>query len=136
MDSPSFRSNNKENVLRASENIANVSLTSLNCTFGFNQSKLNQSNANDSFHDPEIIKVDNINYQLETYENQIKKLANDNIALRKKNKNLTELARVKEEDMIVALEGLRKRLRRMKQRAIRNTSESTIYSLQFIYYHV
>ena len=105
MDS-SFRLGNKENVLRASENISNVSLSSLNCTFGFNQSKLNQ---NDSYNDTEIIKLDSIDNQLESYEKKINNLANDNIALRKKNKNLIDLARLKEEQLIEALEAMKKK---------------------------
>lgn len=101
-------SGNKENVLRASENIANVSISSLNCTFGFNQSKLNP---NDSltYPEPPIQDSEVLETQMDNYERQINKLAHENIALRKKNKNLTNLARMKEEQLIEALEDIKKK---------------------------
>lgn len=102
----SFRSGNKENVLRASENIANISLGSLNCNFGFNQSKLN---VNDSYYDEDNRAADSLDSQLEGYEKKIKSLANENIALRKKNKNLIEVARLKEEELYSALEAVKKK---------------------------
>lgn len=105
MDS-SFRKGNKENVLRPFDNIANVSVSSLNRTFGFNVSKANindsVSNVNDSF-ETENLKLESDGNQLEFYENQFNKLTNDNISLRKRNKNLTDLARLKEEQLIEAL---------------------------------
>ncbi len=121
MNSPGFHAvgNNKENVLRVfdTNNQANISMNSLNNTLGFNQS-INKL-ANESF-DAELIPMETYQQQFDSYEKQIKKLALDNVALRKRNKNLTDLARLKEEQLIESLDQQKKKAEENKAKSKQN----------------
>lgn len=88
---------NKEN-----RNIANISISSLGAGI-LSENNLNMSgNGQFSFFNPnESFDCDKI--KLDVYEKSINKLASENKALRKRVKNLTELARAKEQEIIESL---------------------------------
>lgn len=99
---------NKENLLLDTTNLANVSISSLGAGILCETNQiLNLStnaalaasnglfNPNESF--------DNERCKLDVYEQSINRLVNENKALRKRVKNLTELARAKEQEMIESL---------------------------------
>jgi hypothetical protein len=77
-------------------NLSFGALTVLNGNQGAHSAALlNTSNQNNESFDADRLKLD-------VYEKDILKLANENKALRKRVKNLTELARSKEEQLIEA----------------------------------
>ncbi|CAF0710620.1 unnamed protein product [Brachionus calyciflorus] len=101
---PPSKSENKENYISTATittstttTLNNISLNTHGILSNFNQNSsfnLNSSAINDSF-DCDKIKLD-------VYEKSIQKLANENKQLRKRVKNLTEVVRRKEEELLDA----------------------------------
>jgi hypothetical protein len=88
-----YKVNSTSNKL---SNLSFGALTVLNGNQGANTTNLlNTSNQNNESFDADRLKLD-------VYEKDILKLANENKALRKRVKKLTELARSKEEQLIEA----------------------------------
>lgn len=105
LPSSSIKHDNKENYISTATittstttTLNNISLNNYGILSSLNQNSsfcLNSPSINDSF--------DSDKFRLDVYEKSIQKLANENKQLRKRVKNLTEIARRKEEELLIAL---------------------------------